>query len=524
MIESRPRWKRFFFQVSGAVACSAALEVLSLPDAGWSWAALVAPVPLLWVLPELGFGGAFLAGWAAKVLAIAGIFHWLIPTAIELAGFPLAGAVGVWVAFSLAQGLVGGVLGLAIRGTSDLPWPGRWVAIPLAWVAVDAWLPHLFPYGLGHAFWQSPVWMQGAEATGIEGTTFVVVLLAAGLVEWLRHPRDRRGVASLGIAIAVVAGWLGLGALRMEHVLEAEAVAPRIKVLLVQPDIQPSRKTRRDVETRRGIEDLLIRLSDQGGAASHDLVVWPEGAWPWEWDSHRSGTLGDEARRGAAVLADTVARWQRPVLFGTITRPASRSRNSLVLLGPDGVEKARYDKRRLLAFGEYMPLRDVFPSIRGRIRGVGDLEEGDSFVPLEVEPFRLAPSICYEAIHGPLIREAVRATGASILVNLTNDGWFGPSGAPAQHLMVQVPRAVEQRIPLLRDTMTGISAVVEASGVVAVRTGIGEATALSVEVPVPDLGPTLFQRLGPWFAGACGWSTLVLIGWGVGRRRLRPPS
>jgi len=502
------------------VVCSAALEVLSLPDFGWSWAALLAPVPILRVLPRLGFGQAFLAGWAAKVLATAGIFHWLIPTAVELAGFPLAGAAGVWVAFSLAQGLVGGVLGLAIRGTSDLPWPWNWLAVPLAWVAADAWLPHLFPYGLGHAFWQSPAWMQGAEATGIEGTTFVVVLLASGLAEWSRHPRERRGLASLAAGVAVAAAWVGFGALRLTQVLEAEASAPRLKVLLVQPDIQPRMKTRRDVETRRAIEDRLIRLSEEGGAPSHDLVVWPEGAWPWEWDSRRQGTLGDEARRGAEVLAAAAARWQRPVLFGTITRPGARSRNSLVLLGPDGVEKARYDKTRLLAFGEYMPLRDVFPSIRGRIRGVGDLEAGDSFVPLEVGPFRLAPSICYEAIHGALIRDAVRATGASVLVNLTNDGWFGPSGAPAQHLMVQVPRAVEQRIPLIRDTMTGISAVVHASGVVAARTGIAEATALSAEVPVPDLGRTLLSRLGSWFPACCGLGFLALFGWGLSRRRV----
>jgi len=472
-------------------------------------------VPLLWVLPRLGLRQAFLAGWAAKTLAVAGVFHWLVPTAQALAGFPMAGAVGVWLAFSLAQGLVGGVLGFAIRATSTLPWLARWLAVPLAWVATDAWLPHLFPYGLGHAFWEHPLWLQGAEATGIEGTTFVVVLLAAALVEWLRWPRRLQGMASLVLAVAAASAWVGLGAVRFRQVLDAEASAPRLKVLLVQPDVGPEMKRRRDVATRRAIEDRLLRLSEEGGASAHDMVIWPEGAWPWEWDSRKTGVLGDEARRGAAVLKAAAARWQRPVLFGTITRPGSRARNSLVLLGPDGVEKARYDKTRLLAFGEYLPLRDVFPSIRGRIQGVGDLEEGEAFVPLEVGPFRLAPSICYEAIHGPLIREAIRDTGASALVNLTNDGWFGPSGAPSQHLMVQVPRAVEQRVPLIRDTMTGISAVVNASGVVAARSGIGEATALSVEVPVPALERTLLSRFGSWFAAVCGFSSLGLLGWGL---------
>ena len=184
----------------------------------------------------------------------------------------------------------------------------------------------------------------------------------------------------------------------------------------------------------------------------------------------------------------------------------------MLMLGPDGEEANRYDKRLLLAFGEYMPLSDTFPWLKGRVPGVGNLREGEAFGAFTIAGHVAAPSVCYEAVQAGLTREAVVAVDAGLILNVTNDGWFGTSGAPRQHLMDQVPRAVELRRPVVRATMTGISAVVRASGDLVGETGVYERATVVVEVPVPtDPERTVFAVVGRAFAWACFAATVAAL-------------
>jgi len=223
--------------------------------------------------------------------------------------------------------------------------------------------------------------------------------------------------------------------------------------------------------------------------------------------------------RAAGKVRDLALEIGLPLVFGSITRPDARGRNSMILMGPDGEQKERYDKRRLLAFGEYMPLSDTFPWLKGRVPGVGNLQEGESFGAFRLGDSVAAPSICYEAVHAGLTRDAVDAVDAGWILNLTNDGWFGTSGAPSQHLMVQVPRAVELRRPLVRSTMTGISAVVRASGDLADETGVYERAVRKVDVPLGQTGRTVFAATGRWFAWACAAATALAVLAAIARYR-----
>jgi apolipoprotein N-acyltransferase len=268
----------------------------------------------------------------------------------------------------------------------------------------------------------------------------------------------------------------------------------------------------------------LTRSADLSGV---DAVVWPEGGFYFLFgpDDPKYPVVATESRK----LVEFVRDLGRPVIFGSLTSPAGKPRNSLVLLRPDGTWQT-YDKRRLLAFGEHLPLSETFPSLKGSIPGVGELEPGTGPVafPLAAtsadgRPMtaRALASICYEAILPDLTRESVVDTGADVIVNVTNDVWFGPEGEPAQHLMLQAVRAVELRIPLVRVTQTGITAVVLPSGDFAAETAVGERRVVTVDVPFGAPSDTLYRSIGEAFPVACLLGVVAFLAVPWARRRLR---
>lgn len=498
---------RRFVPVVAAGLLSGVLTVLPFPDIGWWFLAPAAFVPLLAVLPSLRNREAFLAGWVAGAVSLAGIFHWIVPTAVNLAEFPFWGAALVLVAYAIAYGLNGAVLGVILRVLLRLAVPAWSLVLlaPAAVVAVDFLGPHLFPFSLGNTYWRVPLLIQGADVTGIEGATYATVGISAAAALVLRDlwARRRPAIAPVLVALLLAAAWVGYGVLRLPAVRDAEAAAPSLHLLLVQPDVRPEERRSRDNAVKDAILDRLVAMTRQADRTAVDAIVWPEGSYPYEWPQKPGTGPMTYATRAGLKLKEAAREFGKPLVFGTITRPDRRGRNSMVLLGPDGEEVDRYDKRRLLAFGEYLPLSDTFPSLKGRIPGVGNLEEGKAFGAFRIAGRVASPSICYEAIHAGFVREAVAAANADLIMNVTNDGWFGTSGAPAQHLMVQVPRAVELRRPLVRSTMTGISAVVRASGDLASETGVYQRASEVVEVPLPALGRTPYAFAGSIFAWSC---------------------
>lgn len=492
------------------------LLILALPDPGLWFLAPVALLPLFLVIPRLSRGRAFLAGWLAGGVANAGIFHWIAHTAVSMSEFPWVLAIGVLFAFSLYGGLQYGVLTVLARPLLNRPW--RVLTVPSAVVAVEFVWPHLFPWHLGNAVFRVPVLMQGMDVTGVYGPSFVSASLAVALAGTLRARLDRvpfpRPEAL--VAGAVTAVWVAYGLVRLPQVRDTP---PRdtLRLALVQPDITAEDKKHRDNASRKALFERLKDLTLRADLSHVDAVVWPEGAFPFYFAVDAEGRAGwrdivETSNRLAALVRQT----KRLLLFGSLTRPlGSRTRNSMILLGPDGAEVARYDKRVLLAFGEYMPLSDTFPFLKNRVTEVSDMAPGDRAVAFPLggparPPARALASICYEAIFPGLTRRSLLETGADLIVNLTNDAWFGTSGAPAQHLMVQVPRAVELRVPLVRLTETGITAVVRPSGDFALETGLHERRVDLVEVPVAH-SFSLYREIGDVFAWLCLAGTLAAV-------------
>jgi apolipoprotein N-acyltransferase len=267
---------------------------------------------------------------------------------------------------------------------------------------------------------------------------------------------------------------------------------------------------------QRAAEDDGQRAAEDDGRQTGEnalpvrLVVWPETAVPFHFS--RRPELDEPVRRFAARHAVYLG-------FGSIAADTDAKGgvslyNSLFLLSPKGRIAGRYDKVHLVPFGEYIPLVDDIPFLRGLLQGMS-FSPGAAPRPLILDgksPLSLGPLICYEAVFPYPAQEQVRQ-GAGILLNVSNDAWFRKSSAPLQHLAHSAVRAVEQARPLIRATNTGISAVFDARGRQTARpTGLFTEGRLTAEVAA-GAERTLYHRLHPLpelFLGVAAATALAL--------------
>jgi apolipoprotein N-acyltransferase len=264
--------------------------------------------------------------------------------------------------------------------------------------------------------------------------------------------------------------------------------------------------------TRQYFEDTLadltkISLQSQGTPRSSDLIVWPESPAPFY--------TGDPLFRTALTHVATDAHaW---VVAGSIgVQNASISPqhsteifNSATLVSPAGQWTLRYDKVHLVPFGEYVPFKSLLSFAGGLTKEVGDFSRGTSRQPLEAGETKLGVFICYESIFPDEVRQFAK-NGAQVFVNISNDGWYGDSGAYAQHLKQARMRAVENERWLLRTTNTGVTAAIDPEGRIAQTVPRKIRTALQASYAL-ESGTTFYTRHGDWLAYACAIISLGAI-------------
>ena len=288
---------------------------------------------------------------------------------------------------------------------------------------------------------------------------------------------------------------LGYGELRLRE-LARPADAPELDVLLVQGNVEPQLRWQRAMAGRviRRYGSLTREAARAEGLP--DLVIWPENAIQ---------TAVNDATYGPP-LHGLVQRLGVPLILGAPRSERAEGAsfhhyNSAFLLAPD-VPSDHYDKRRLMPFGESDPLGDAFDTgRRGDLDG-GRWRAGQRPGVFAVKDHLFGVLICLEALYPDLVRDVV-ASGAEVLVNLSNDGWFQGRGGPEQHFQQAIFRAIEVRRPLLRVTTTGVTAMVEPDGSVTGRLDWGERGTLRVRVRPESGPPTFYARFGDVFAGGC---------------------
>lgn len=540
-----------------------AVAGIAVPDASLRWAALSAlalwlgfpndvlslpPLVLLWPvgLAVLGMrapgpAAALRRGWLASWAGCAAALYWLALPVHEVGGLPLALAIPCALCIAACLASAGGLFALCACRLRDYPGPLPALILALIWYllewlyAVLAGFPWL-PLAGGLAVW--PVMVQAADALGAFGLG--AAWLAAALLclsalpprisglaaDHAAHRRTAQGfwpgAGLAGLCLALCLAGYGLWRLA-ENPLQVEPRGPEsMAALLVEGNVDQNRKWLPSFQ--RQTVELYADLTAEGLAASRRilqpgpaLIIWPETAIPFFFE-------------GNPILAGLVAQTPRhadlPLLFGAPGMEPRPGRsepavfNRAFLLGADGRRMGHYDKEHLVPFGEYLPAWLDWAFLEALLQGVGVYEEGRATAPLRHGNLALGLLICYEAIFPWLAQERV-AEGANILVDISNDGWFGRSPAARQHLYLTALRALEQSRWILRGTNTGISAVVDARGRLTVSGPQFRAGSLAVRAMLRE-EKSLYHSVAPWLPPLAALLCLGLLAWGRPRRNSPP--
>jgi apolipoprotein N-acyltransferase len=491
-----------------AAVLSGVLLFLSFPKFGSGVVAWVALVPLLAALPGASGWRALRLGYLTGAVSSLGLLYWTALVVTQFGGLSLPVSVAIMAVLCLVVALFPALVAWLV---------GRWVArlgveallaAPVAWVAVELARARTFlqfPWCLlGYSQHEHPAFVQVAAFTAVYGVSFLLVLVSAAVAYAIHAPARKSRIAVAAVA-AVVAGAGLYGTWALAQPIETSGT---LRVGLVQASI------RQDEKWAPGLYEENVRrhvaLTRRAAGEGARLVVWPESAVPFPLDRDPGA---------AALLRETARESNVFLLFGNddYVEGANGKPSRFVgakLLSPVGELGLRYHKMRLVPFGEYVPLQPLF-TLGGRVaarlvEGVADFSPGREPVVGEVEGTRLAVFICYEAIFPDLVRRFV-AGGADLLVNVTNDAWYGLTSAPFQHFAMARFRAVESGKYLVRAANTGISGVVDPRGRVVAPTALFEPAALVRDVPIASAS-TFYARHGDVFAWACALATLALAG------------
>jgi apolipoprotein N-acyltransferase len=504
------------------VLLSAVLQILTFPLADWYLLCWIALAPLLVALlqaqqphslqldasPKLVPASplqGFVLGYVCGIIWFAGSCYWIYSVMHQYGGVPVPAAVGILFLFCLYLALYHGFFGLLISLLAGKdPFSRRALLLsPVVWVAVELARTRItgFPWDLlGISQVDNIPLARIATVTGVYGLSFEIMVVNAAFAAAMLVRRDKRTkLLTAAVAAAIV--------LQSGRLIPLPPVSANRTAALVQtniPILEGADWTRTYFsDTLQDLTRISLQAAmpanDSPNSTDHaDLIAWPESPAPF---------YGNDPTFRQAIndLARESQSWVLAGSLGTNTAhqggQASQIYNSAALVSPAGDWVGRYDKIHLVPFGEYVPFRSVFGFASGLTQAVGDFSRGTSREPLQAGDAKLGVFICYESIFPDDIRQFA-ANGAQVFVNVSNDGWYGDSGAYAQHLKQARMRAVENYRWLLRDTNTGVTASIDPYGRVVAKTPRKERSALRAPYALYDV-TTFYTRHGDWFAILC---------------------
>ena len=422
-------------------------------------------------------------------------FAWLSPLAVL--GLPAYLALYPALGFALAR----------LLWTRDA---SRILALAVALTASEWLRGHLltgFPWNaFGYALAQPLALAQIASVIGLWGMTFLAVAIFASPATLIEGKSQRRPWTAPVAALATLLA-LGLfGAARLS--LLPTTFVSLVKLRIMQPNLQQDVKF--NYSAKQQVMQKYLALSDRAsgpqstGVSDASILIWPESAFPFflTREADAMAQIADLLPKGTVLITGAV----RVPDDAPAGRPVTRAYNSVYVIDHDGSVLSIYDKLHLVPFGEFLPYQDLMEKLgfTQLTKVQGGYIPGLRRRPLDIPSApRALPLICYEAIFSGELAEGDERAGW--IVNLTNDGWFGISTGPYQHLQQARLRAIEEGLPVVRAANTGISAVIDPAGRIVAQLGLGIEGVLDARLPAA-IAPTIYAR-HPYLPAA----TLVLI-------------
>jgi apolipoprotein N-acyltransferase len=489
--------------------------------------AWIAMVPTLFAIERASTRRrAVLFSWIAGIVANAGGFYWITNLLVRFAHLSWPVALFGFLLMCAYQALTFALFAFILRRVRETTRLPMALVAPVIMVGCELVTPMLFPWYLAITqAWQVRV-IQIADLTGPLGVSALLLMVNGALYD-LVTSRARRW-APAAAAAGVLAAALIYGEVRVRQVRATVAAAPKIQVGVVQPNVAFDEKGRHDLSLKQ-LQDLKDRSVELERAGA-ELIVWPETAFPWAMPRtmDREPPIGMRTSRGPGGTRETL--FSAPLIFGVITydvdaggRPADAAPyNTAYLLDAEGRLAGRFDKMFLVMFSEQIPFVETFPWLRKILpRNAGHLSRGDgveifTFRTRDGREVRAAPMICFEDIITAFSVKVGRKH-PQLLVNLTNDAWFGDTSEPWEHLALAVYRSVETRAPMVRAVNTGVSAFIDPAGAVYAKSYAVDplidprpADKLMAEVPIVEGGHTVYVAVGDLFGYLCAAATVLL--------------
>jgi apolipoprotein N-acyltransferase len=489
----------------GAALFSAALLIVSFPDFDLWPLAWIALIPLLLVIARRPKAlPAFLVGWLFGTVFFFGSCYWLTYSIIHFGGFspivaypmlmPGAVVLGVFpAAFAALLAHLVKKWGAPALLFAPLLWA------PLEWARLEMTGQLWNAIGYSQAF--HPRLIQTAAWGGVYLVGFLIVLVNAA-VAFVLLKRNLRAmlitVVMLALVVVIVLSSTRARTLPPETPPNAIVIAiqPNVPMDLIKSSEELEQLRLRHFELS---EKTLLSLPHDGRAR---LLVWPE--------SPMNFTYGTDQKFRDLLTAFAKQHRTSILLNSQETAPNDGVYNSALLINEEGKLAAQYDKIRLLPFGEYVPLPQWMPGA-GLIRGiVGDFTPGTNYSLMDVGGARAGVFICIESAY-PAIAGRFTREGADVLINISNDGYLGPTAVLRQHLANAVLRATENNRPLLRVTNTGITASIEADGNVADSTQSFQSDVRVWKIRRSSAPLSFYAKHGDWFIAGCALLTLAVF-------------
>lgn len=480
---------------------SAVLLSLSFPNTNFEFLAWFGLVPLFLITKKQSTSKAFLFFYLTGVIFWSVIIYWLIH--VTLPGLVL---LVLYLAFYF--GLFGAIFSISSRLLPSSAY--SLLFIPSLWIILEYLRSRLFTgFGwalLGYSQYLNLPLIQIADITGIWGISFLLVMVNVFIYLVIDNRRwSIREMKSYPVALLCLILAFGYGFYKL-HQAPEDGQRKALKISVIQGNISQELKWQK--YSQNLILDEYTRLSEKASLDKPDLIIWPEAAAP--------GFLFDKDDNWIYQSIFNLAKELKTnLLIGTVVKVRSDYYNSAALISAQGNIVKRYDKIHLVPFGEYIPLKRMFGFLQtvvpigdflsGRDRAVFSLDNQTAEKSEEQAKFSVL--ICFEDLFPDLSREFVRR-GASLLVNITNDAWFGKTSSPFQHLGLSVLRAVENRRPLVRAANTGVSCFIDSNGAIKslIQDEYGRPIFIrkhKTETVYPDNSITFYTRYGDIFVLLC---------------------
>jgi len=505
------------------VIISAILLVVSFPKFYLGFLAWIALVPIMLSITGRGLFKSFYISLSCGTLFFAGIFYWLM----NVPKYTLLYYAILMPYFGVFFGLFGLIFSLISKRLGIVP---AYIAAPFVWITLDFVRSHFFwlalPWGmLAHSQYQYLPVIQIASYTGAYGISFLIVLVNSSLsliaITYSSRLQKLPGIDSIKLdrkaAIGMICATAVIVILSVIYGIAATTTPIKgdpVKVAVVQANIDQTKKWDKNYAgfILRTYADLTLKAAESQPA----LIAWPETATP------------------AALNADVVVRYSVyriamkagiPLLLGSAERRKYEKQISLTkdytnaayLINPrsGALSKQRYDKIKLLPFGEYVPARK---SIAWRILNIEPVlgySPGKEYTVFQLPPYQFSAPICWENIFPNLFRQFVKE-GAQFMVNITNAGFFGRSAAPYQVVSMVVFRAVENRVFVVRAANTGVSCFIDPHGRIVDRLQNEKGEDIFIQgvltgTVIPQDSKTFYTLHGDVFAWLCVIVSLAIL-------------